>query len=80
MSEHIVTLRDDEGRGDLDATAFAGGTRRGPMVQLTITDHEGAKFVALLYSDVERLHAMLGSWLLDKLVTGRVTSAQRWGR
>lgn len=77
MSETIHDVPDHEGRGDLNVTSFAGPSGVGPMLQFTITDYAGAKFVAADYAAVELLHDALGAWLLDRMLSGRVTRAKR---
>lgn len=98
MSHSIHEVKDDEGRGDLDVSEFAGGVRdgvrRGPMLQFTVTEygpicggadllgvprcaHGAARLIQLRYAEVESLHQVLGAWLFDCLVTGRVGDAER---
>lgn len=90
MSYLIHEVKDDEGRGDLNVTEFAGGVRdgaaRGPMLQFTITDYgpaccghyDASRLIQMRYATVEALHHALGAWLLDCLVTGRVKPGERW--
>lgn len=53
----------------------------GPSLVFDMTDPAlGSAVAGMPYAKVEALHAALGSWLLDQLLTGAVTERQRWGK
>lgn len=68
------------GGATLTVTEYAAADV-GPCLVFDVVDPAlGAAVAGFRYSDVESLHAALGAWLMDKLVTGAVTERQRWGK
>lgn len=68
------------GGSTLTATEFVASDV-GPSLVFDMVDPAlGAAVAGLPYAEVESLHAALGAWLTDKLVTGAVTERQRWGK
>jgi hypothetical protein len=51
---------------NLHLTAFYGGTRYGPAVQITVSDPDGHAFVGLTEANVRTLVGALQRWLDGK--------------
>lgn len=78
MLEPIHTVRSVKPCSDLKLTEFSG--EQGPALHFEIRDPTNGRHIVAPYAEVELLHYALGAWLLDCLVTGRVTPEQRGPR